>query len=221
MKDFYETVRPLLRSTVQSNVSELDRTSDDITLVLASRSLIGRLDAINGARSIALVRAGAWSTIAVNLHTLHQNLVRQGTSYLVTKLRTALLTNVADYLEQPMMGYTLPQWLQVAQAQEFDRILRALRYGQAAKMTALEAVDAMRPFGPSNSQVSVMTITSATHIINQLAMDAARQRGTEDYTLWTDGKVIEPDIYNTKFAVGNGLLGPMFLGDRSIPILGE
>ena len=87
------------------------------------------------------------------------------------------------------------------------------------ELTPLETMMQFQPLNASNSTVGALTITASTHIVNRLAMDAAKQAGIQEYKLWTDGKVKDPDIYNIKFAVGKGLLGPMFPGDRSIPIL--
>lgn len=219
MREFYETIRPLIRSTVQQNVSELNATGDAIAIALASRKLTGRRDALIAARTIALIRSGAWSSVAVNLHTMADTITRQGTSYLVTKLRTVLASNAMDYLEDPFLGWNLALWHKAAEVREADRVLKVLKLGSAMELTPTEAFAQFQPLNISNSSVGAMTITASTHIVNRLAMDAAKQAGVKEYKLWTDGKVKDPDIYNIKFAVGKGLLGPMFPGDRSIPIL--
>lgn len=219
MREFYETIRPLIRTTIQKNLEEFTVTGDPIATVLASRKLTGRRDALVITRTIALIRSGAWGSVAVNLHTMADTITRQGTSYLVTKLRTVLASNAMDYLEDPFLGWNLALWHKAAETRETDRILKVLRLGHALRLTPTEAFSQFQPLNVSNSSVSAMTITASTHVVNRLAMDAAKQAGVKEYELWTDGKVKDPDIYNIKFAVGKGLLGPMFPGDRSIPIL--
>ena len=219
MREFYEAIRPLIRSVVQQNVTELNSTGDAVMLVLVSRKLKGRRDALSAARNVVSVRSGAWSNVAVNLHTMADTIVRQGTSYLVTKLKTVLAANALDYMEDPFLGWDMATWHKAAEVREADRVVKALRLTRAMELPTLEGWEQFSPLNPSNSVASVMTITSATHIVNRLAMDAAKQAGLKEYTLWTDGKVKDPDIYNIRFAVGKGLLGPMFPGDRTIPIL--
>jgi len=220
MKAFEERTREVFKSHLRSNITAFAQTQDAIRLILSSRTLIGRLDASSVSHSLALVRADAWAALSVRLHEQLRSLHGDAIALLSTELAVPLISDLAHYLDGPILGATLPQWIRAAESTERVRAYEALRMAHARKVPLIHAFDEASPYARTNSSIAAITVTAATTVLNQATMNAAKQAGRRHYQLWIARDQRQPDLYKHQYEVGRGPVGPMFIGDRTIPVLG-
>lgn len=218
MRDFEETQRILFRSHLQTNIAHFSSTHSDVMTILATRSLVSRLDSQQIANSVALVRERAWAAVSVSLHAQLGQLATELAGYLSTRLSTPVLDDLRDLVDTPTLGMTLPEWLASAEIMEKQRVLKAMRGGYALSLNALESFERARPFGVSHSTVSAITVTTATNLINRGTLAMLAKAGRREYRLVTRGDVRDPEVYRRKYPITEQV-SPAFIGDRGVPSL--
>jgi hypothetical protein len=218
MKDFEEHQRELFRSHLKNNIAAFSLTSDASMTILSTRTLAGRLDAQQITQSLALVRQQAWSSISVNLHNQLSTLVRETAAHVGTQLAVMIPLDLRTEIDQPILGMTLPQWLASAETLERARVLKAMRSGFGVHATPLAAFTAAAPYALSNSSVSAITVTSASAVMNRVALEIYKLAGIKRYGLATSGDRRDPSAYQRDYSVDDPPQAPMFIGDRSYPV---
>lgn len=218
MKDFEEHQRQLFRGHLRVNVAEFTRTHDSTISILGARTLRRRSDAQEIAQSLMSARSPAWAAISVNLHNQLKTLVRETASHLGTVHSVIVPESLESVIDDPILLMTLPQWLGSAEIMEHQRVTRALRNGFMMNGSALDTFLGASPYSPSNSSVSAITVTSATSVINRVAMRIFSLAGITQYKLETNGDIRTPDAYKQIYQVNDNPRAPMFIGDRSYPV---
>lgn len=217
MKDFEEAQRELFRSHLKTNIAAFSLTSDSTMTILSTRTLIGRLDASSIASSLALARAPAWASISTNLNNQLRTLSKQTAALLST--RHAVVTgDLSHNIDRPILGRQLWAWLASAEVLEGQRVLKALRSGYGLNKKPLDAFKDAAPYSLSNSTVGAITVTSATAVMNQVALEIFRLAGIKQYKLETSGDIRDPAWYKRTYGVGEEPQAPLFIGDRSYPV---
>jgi len=223
MKQLEERLHGLIRSFVTTNLSSMARNDGGLSTILGASELTGRLAVQRSTSIVASARSVAWAGLSVLLHQQMIVLASNVTLHYATKFKEALDTpDALAFLEQKITGATVKEWLIAQQLLETDRIQRVFRLSTVGDTPETKGPQLLRvhnPYGPTNSSVAALTVTASTHVLNQSAMDIARQLAKGTYRLWTSGDRREPDIYKRLHEVGKGPLGPMFVGDRTIPVL--
>lgn len=219
MKDFEARQRELFKSHIRTNLSEFSKTSDSIMSVLSTRKLIGRLDAQQIMNTLTITRAPAWAAISINLHNQLSQLTREVAAHVGTQLAVMVPVDLRHAIDEPVLGTTVPQWLHHAQLAESQRILKSMRAGHAVNATPLEAFLAHHPFAKTNSTLSALTVTAATGVMNRVALEIFKLAGVKRFKLATNGDIREPKAYELEYGVESGPQAPMFIGDRSYPVI--
>lgn len=218
MKDFEERQRELFRAHLRTNIAAFSQTSAGTMTILSTRTLVGRLDASNVSRSLALARQPAWAAISANLHTQLQTLVRETGAHLGTQHAVLLPHGLRSAIDQPILGMTLPQWFAAAEVQEGLRVLKAMRSGYALSKKPLDAFTDAAPYSLSNSSIGAITVTAATSVMNRVALAIFSLAGIKSYRLETSGDIRDPRRYDKLYSVNEEPEAPMFIGDRSYPV---
>lgn len=218
MKTFEERQRELFKSHLKTNIAAFSTTSDAVMTILSTKKLVGRLDAQQITQSIAIARQPAWATISINLHNQLAQLVKETAAHVGTQLAVIIPIELKSNIDQPILGMTLPQWLNSAETLERARVLKAMRSGFGLNATPLSAFMDHSPFSLSNSSISAVTVTSATAVMNRVALDIFRLAGIKRYKLETSGDVRDPKAYGREYGVDEQPFAPMFIGDRSYPV---
>lgn len=218
MKDFEERQRELFRSHTKTNMAEFSKTSNDTMTILSTRKLLGRRDAQYIAQSLMIARQPAWAAISVNLHNQLKQLAKETTSYLGTKYAVAMGIDTTTFVDDPVLGLTIPRWLGAAEMLEHQRVLRAMKDSFGLNGNPIEAFSRHAPYSLSNSSVAAVTVTSAASVMNRIALEVFKLADIKRYKLETNGDIRNPKAYELQYGTGESPRAPAFIGDRSYPV---
>lgn len=218
MREFEERQREIFRAHLKTNVAEFSKTSSDTLTILSTRKLTGRSSAQHIAQSLMIARQPAWAAISVALHAQLKQLVRETAAHLGTKYAVIVPIDLRSTVDEPVMGTTLPRWFHGAELAEHQRVIKALRLGYGVNSNPLEAFTQAAPYSTSNSAVSAITVTSATAVMNRVALEIYRLANFKRYKLETNGPVKYHEAYEREYGVDESPQAPMFIGDRSYPV---
>lgn len=218
MKDFEARQREIFKAHLKTNVAEFAKTSNDAMTILSTRKLTGRRDAQFIAQSLMSARQPAWAAISVNLHNQLKQLVRETAAHLGTKHSVHVPIDLRYLVDEPILGTPLPRWFNGAEVAEHQRVVKALKAGYGVNLSLLETFTQAAPYSTSNSAVSAITVTSATAVMNQVALEIFRLAGVKKYKLETSGEVKYHEPFELTYGTGEAPQAPLWIGDRSYPV---
>lgn len=218
MKEFEERQRELFKGHIKTNIAVFTRTSDATMTILSTRKLTGRANVTGIAQSLAIARQPAWALISMNLHTQLLQLIRETSAHLGTQFGVMIPIDLRYIADKPVLGLTIPRWLDAAEMSEGHRVIKALKLGLSDNLTALDSITRNAPYSQTNSSISAATVTAAASVMNSVALEIYKLAGYKRYKLETSGEIKNPSAYELEYGVDEEPRAPAYIGDRSYPV---